>query len=154
MYFDLQVEAGDLEPALRVQAIRLARRFYQIRLKVRFPNTLGAERVEMSEAFGTAKFAFSVFVQSAFHGQGDVPIKQRTRTITVNDVQRFHAATFRPERCICVLAARCGSARKSIEDAFGTIRRRKMRRCVLGSGKSATPQSIGTPNTAPVPRLE
>ena len=129
MYFDLQVEAGDLERAIRVQAIRLARPvFTKSLLKREIPRTLAElERVETSEAFGTAKFAFSVFVQSAFHGQGDVPIKQRTRTITVNDVQRFHAATFRPEQAVlCVLGGfDAAQARKWIEDAFGTIQKAK-----------------------------
>ncbi len=125
MYFDLRVEPGELERALRVQAGRLARPvFTEAVLGREIPRTLAElERVETSEAFGTAKFAFSVFVQSAFHGQGEVPIKQRTRAITINDVRRFHAATFRPDQAVlCVLGGfEPGQARKWIGDAFGII---------------------------------
>ncbi len=129
MYFDLHVEPRELERAIRVQAVRLARpMFTEAVLRREIPRTLAElERVETSEAFGTAKFAFSVFVQSAFQGEGEVLIKQRTGTITVNDVRRFHAATFRPDQAVlCILGGfDAAQARKSIGDAFGTIRKMK-----------------------------
>ena len=125
MYFDLQVEPGELERALRVQAVRLARPVFTEDLLAReIPRTLvELERVESSEAFGAAKFAFSVFVQAALRGMDEVPIKQRTLTLTVKDVQRFHAATFRPDQAVlCVLGGfDAAQAGRWIGDAFGTI---------------------------------
>jgi hypothetical protein len=79
-----------LESALRVQAIRLARpEFTGDLLSREIPRTLQElEYLEKSETYGTGKFAFSAFVQSALHGQVEAPIKARTKDITIEDVRR------------------------------------------------------------------
>ena len=129
MYFDLQVGAGELDTALRVQAIRLSHPVFTPELLAReIPRTLAElDHVEKSEAFGTGKFACSAFVQAALHGRLDVPIKEKTRTITVEDVRRFHAVTFRPDQAVLCIVGNFDAARtrKRIEDSFGMIRKPK-----------------------------
>ncbi len=129
MYFDLQVGPGELDTALRVQAIRLSHPVFTPELLTReIPRTLAElEHVEKSEEFGTGKFATSAFVQAALHGRLDVPIKEKTRTISVEDVQRFHAVTFRPDQAVLCIVGTFDAVRtrKRIEDCFGMIRKPK-----------------------------
>ena len=125
MYFDLQVDPAELDTALRVQAIRLSHPVFTPELLAReIPRTLAElEHVEMSEAFGAGKFACSAFVQAALNGRLDVPIKEKTRTISVEDVQRFHAATFRPDQAVLCIIGKFDvvRTRKRIEDFFGIV---------------------------------
>ncbi len=125
MYFDLQVEPSELGTALRVQAIRLSHPVFNPELLAReVPRTLSElEHVEKSEAFGTGKFACSAFVQAALHGRVDVSIKEKTRTISVEDVQRFHAMTFRPDQAVLCIVGNFDAVRtrKRIDDSFGIV---------------------------------
>jgi zinc protease len=125
MYFDVQVEPGELESALRVQAVRLARpEFTGDLLSREIPRTLAEfEHLEESETYGTGKFAFDAFVQAALHDRDEVPIKARTKDITIEDVRLFHAAHFRPDRAILCLVGDfdAARARKAIEEVFGLI---------------------------------
>jgi predicted Zn-dependent peptidase len=127
MYFDLHVEPGELEPALRVQAARLAGPGFDAAILTReVPRALGEiEFLERSARFGPAKFAFSAFVQAALHGQTEVPLKARTRALTVDDVRRFHAATFRADRAVLVVVGGFdpSAARQAIAAAFSAIPR-------------------------------
>ena len=127
MYFDLQVDPGELDTALRVQAIRLSRPVFTQELLTReIPRTLAElEHLEKSEEFGTGKFATSAFFQASLHGRLDVPIKEKTRTITIEDLRRFHAVTFRPDQAVLCIVGNFDAARtrKRIEDAFGMIRK-------------------------------
>ena len=69
----------------------------------------------------------SAFVQAALHGQVDVPIKEKTRTISVEDVQRFHAVTFRPDQAVLCIVGNFDAVQtcKRIEKFFGMIRKPK-----------------------------
>ncbi len=129
MYFDLQVDHEELDTALRVQAIRLSHPVFTPELLTReIPRTLAElEHLEKSEEFGTGKFACSAFVQAALHGRVDVPIKEKTRTISVKEVQRFHAVTSRPDQAVLCIVGNFDAARtrKRIEDSFGVIRKPK-----------------------------
>jgi zinc protease len=127
MYFDLHVEPDELDTALRVQAARLTRpEFTDAILRREIPRTLAElEYLEKPETYGTGKFAHSAFVQAVLHGRAEVPIKLRTRTITVEDVRRFHARTFRVDRAMLAIIGGFDPARASeaVEDAFGVIPR-------------------------------
>jgi hypothetical protein len=81
------------------------------------------EFLEKSEIGGTGKFAFSVFVQTGLHGQTEVPITSKTRGMTVEDVRRFHASTFRSGRAILGLVSGFdpNRAREVVEKVFGAI---------------------------------
>ena len=129
MYFDLHVDSAELDTALRVQAIRLSHPVFTPELLAReIPRTLAElEHVEKSEEFGTGKFATSAFVQAALHGQVDVPIKEKTRTISVEDVQRFNAVTFRPDQAVLCIVGNFDPVQtcKRIEKFFGMIRKPK-----------------------------
>ena len=95
MYLDLHVAAEELPLALRVQAARLgAVEFSKETLAREIPRTLQEiEFLETSEFGGTGKFALGPFVQAAFHGATDVPMKAKTRAITVDQVTAFHHRT-------------------------------------------------------------
>jgi predicted Zn-dependent peptidase len=125
MYLDLHVEATELDAALRVQAARLIRpAFTDPILRREVPRTLAElEYLEQPETYGTGKFAFSAFVQAVLHGRTEVPLKARTRGITVEDVRLFHARTFRVDRAMLVIVGGFDTApaRKAVEDAFGAI---------------------------------
>ena len=125
MYFDLHVEPDELDTALRVQAARLTRpEFTDPILRREIPRTLAElEYLEKPETYGTGKFAHSAFVQAVLHGRAEVPIKARTRAITVEDVRRFHARTFRVDRAMLAIVGGFdpARARKAVEDAFGAI---------------------------------
>ena len=125
MYFDLHVGSAELAAALRVQAARLIRpEFTDPVLRREVPRTLAElEYLERPETYGTGKFAWSAFVQAALHGRTEVPIRATTRAITVEDVRRFHARTFRADRAMLVIVGGFDPdpARKAVEDAFGAI---------------------------------
>ena len=125
MYFDLQVDPAELEMAVRVQAARLARpEFTEKGLAREVPRALDELAfMEQSKQGGTGKFAYSAFVQAALYGRTDVPIKAASRAITLDDVRRFHAATFRPDQAILVVVGGFdpARARSLIEKAFGPI---------------------------------
>ncbi len=52
-----------------------------------------------------------------------MPIMTRTRSISVEDVRRFHARIFRADRAMLVIAGGLdpARARKAVEDVFGSI---------------------------------
>src|SRR4051794_5347339 len=120
MFFDLNVEPKELQSALRVQAIRMARpQFTEQVLAREVPRTLAElENLEKSESYGTGKFAYSAFVQAVLHGRLKVPIKAKTRAITGEEVRRFHASHFRPDRAMLCLVGEFDVAqgRKAIEE--------------------------------------
>jgi zinc protease len=127
MYFDLHVSPADVEQALRVQAARLAAlEFSRDTLLREIPRTLAEiDFVERSQFPAAFKFALAPFVQAAFHGQTDVPIRARTHKITVEDVQAFHQRTFRPDRAALVVLGEFDSAavRTAIDVHFGTLKK-------------------------------
>ena len=141
MYFDLHVESTELDAAVRVQAARLIRpEFSDPILRREIPRTLAElEYLERPETYGTGKFASSAFVQAVLHGRTEVPIKAKTRAITVEDVRRFHARTFRVDRAMLLIAGAFdpAPARKAIEVAYGAI-----------------PVPATTPDRLPVPRID
>lgn len=124
MYFDLHVPQSELETALKVQATRLSHpEFTDETLAREVPRAVGElEQLETSEKFSTGKFATIAFVQGALHGQANVPIKAKSKEITVEAVRRFHAATFRPDRAVLCVVGDFDAVeiRKMIERAFAT----------------------------------
>jgi zinc protease len=125
MYFDLLITPEELPRALSVQAARLAgAQFADATLKREIPRTLQeVEALERSPTGGTGKFAWCPFVQAALHAQTNVPLKAKTRTITVDKVRAFHGRTFRPDRAILYVIGEFepAAARKVIEAAFTPI---------------------------------
>ena len=127
MYFDLHVRPDDLAAAIRLQASRLgAPTFTREVLDREVPRTLAeAENVDRLDEGYTAKFASMAFVQAAFHGRTDIPLRTRTRALTVDDVRDFWSRSARPDRAVlCVVGAFDPEvARKEIQAAFGAIPR-------------------------------
>ncbi len=125
MYFDLHVRPDDLAAAVRVQASRLkGPTFTREVLDREVPRTLGeVEQVDRLDEGYTSKFASIAFVQAAYHGRTDVPMRTKTRALTVDDVRDFWSRSARPDRSIlCVVGAfDPAKAREEIEAAFGTI---------------------------------
>ena len=125
MYFDLHVASQDVEQALRVQAARLgAVEFSRETLLREIPRTLSeVDFVERSPFPVAGKFALVPFVQAALHGRTEVPIRAQTHKITVDDVQAFHARTFRPDQAMVVMVGEFdpAAARKSIDAHFGPL---------------------------------
>jgi predicted Zn-dependent peptidase len=123
MYFDLHVPADELPLALRVQAGRLKRLPFSRDTLVReVPNTL-AEVATVEKSGYTARFALAPLVQSALHQRDDVPLRQLTKAITVEQVRDFHTRLFRPDRAILTVIGAFDAAqvRKQIEADFGTL---------------------------------
>ncbi|MBI1854018.1 MAG: insulinase family protein [Planctomycetes bacterium] len=130
MYFDLHVSPEDLVTALRVQAMRLSHRGTDAATLAReVPRTLSEIEMLENPAWpgGTAKFAFSAFVQAVLHGRSDSPIKAASRAITPQNVCEFQARAFRPDRAFLSLVGDFdpASARKVVESAFGSIAKPK-----------------------------
>jgi zinc protease len=127
MYFDLHLNADELAMALKVQAGRLdGVDFKRETLARELPRTLQEiEFLESSQHGGTGKFVLAPFVQAAWHGKNDVPIKARTQRITLDEVRAFHARTFRPDRASLLVIGDFdpATARKEIEQRFGNIKR-------------------------------
>lgn len=127
MYFDLHVPAADADLALRVQAARLgAVEFSRETLQREIPRTLAeVDFVERSPVAAAGKFALAPFVQAAFHGRTDLPLRARTPKIAVEDVAAFHRRTFRPDRAALVVIGPFDTAavRKAIDAHFGPIPR-------------------------------
>jgi predicted Zn-dependent peptidase len=125
MYFDLHVQPNELQLALKVQAMRLARPVFTDEILAReIPRALGElEHLERSDSYGTGKFAFIPFLQAANYGKTDALIKAKSREITVEEVRRFHAATFRPDRAILCVVGDFDpiEIHKAIDETFGTI---------------------------------
>jgi zinc protease len=125
MYFDLQVGAEELPLALRVQAARLAGlAFSESTLAREIPRTLQEiEFLEGSMSGGTAKFAYAPFVQAVLHGLKTIPLKAKTREISLQMVRDFQKRTFRPDRAVLVVIGDFDSAatRKAVENVFGAI---------------------------------
>ena len=127
MYFDLHVSPMEIDQALRVQAARLAGvEFSRETLLREIPRTLAEiDFVERSQYPAAGKFALAPFVQAAFHGKTDVPIRAQTHKITVEDVRAFHQRTFRPDRAAIVVVGEFDSAavRKAIDVHFGKLKK-------------------------------
>ena len=127
MYFDLHVPTDELATALRVQAGRLDRpTFTREALDREVPRTLGeVDQVDRSDEGYTSKFAMMAFVQAALRGETDIPIRAKTRGLTVEDVRDFWARSARPDRAIlCVVGAfDPATTAQEIEAAFGTAPR-------------------------------
>jgi predicted Zn-dependent peptidase len=125
MYFDLHVTPEELPLALRVQASRLARAEFTPEVLAReIPRTLSeVEFVEKSEVAGPAKFAWAAFVQAALYGQLEIPLKAKTRAITLENVRDFHKRTFHPDRAILYVVGDFDPAttRTAIEATFDPI---------------------------------
>jgi len=125
MYFDLHVTPEDLPTALRLQAARLsAPTFTRAVLDREVLRALQeAENLERSQEILTSKFAASAFVQAAFFGSNQVPLKQRTKGYSSDDVRGFCVRTFRPERACLVVAGNIEPARvrKEVDAIFGKI---------------------------------
>jgi predicted Zn-dependent peptidase len=125
MYFDLKVVPEDLGTALRLQAIRLsAPSFPRESLAREIPRALAeVENLEKSEMIATGKFANSAFVQAAFYGQTQIPLKEKTRSFSIGDLERFWSTTFHPDQAIVIVAGNFdpAAARKEIDSAFGKI---------------------------------
>jgi predicted Zn-dependent peptidase len=125
MYFDLEVATEELPLALRVQAGRLTNaHFTEEVLKREVPRALSEiDFLERSEQGGTGKFAYCPFVQAAFYGATDSPIKARTRALTLEDIRAFHRRTFRSDWAILVIVGDFNPAeiRQTIETTFGSI---------------------------------
>jgi zinc protease len=125
MYLDLHVAAEELPLALKVQAARLKPvEFSKETLAREIPRTLQEiEFLETSEFGGTGKFAFAPFVQAAYHGSKSVPIKAKTRGLTVDQVTAFHRRTFRPDRAILSVIGDFDpkTTRQIIEDLFSKV---------------------------------
>jgi len=127
MYFDLLVAPSEVPLALRVQAARLVRpEFAAATLRREVPETLAEiDFVERSKVVSPSKFALSVFVQAALHGQAEVPIRAKTRSLTLDDVRRFHAENFRPDRAVLLIVGGFDpdATRQAVNEAFGAIPR-------------------------------
>ncbi len=127
MYFDLHVRSDDLAAAVRVQASRLAGpTFTREVLDREVPRTLSeVEQVDRLDEGYTAKFAALAFVQAAFHEATEIPLRTRTRALTVDDVRGFWSRSARPDRAILSVigAFDPAKAREEIEAAFGSIPR-------------------------------
>ncbi len=125
MYFDLHVAREELDLALRVQAARLASPLFDSgTLEREVPRALSElEFVEKAERGGTSKFAWSAFAQAALHGRARVPLREATRSLTVEDVRVFHARLFRPDRAVLSVVGGFdpSAARKAIDAVFGPI---------------------------------
>jgi predicted Zn-dependent peptidase len=125
MYFDLEVGVEELPLALRVQAARLAGlAFSEATLAREIPRTLQEiEFLEGPNSGGTAKFAYAPFVQAVLHGQKTIPIKAKTREISLQMVRDFQKRTFRPDRAVLVVIGDFDSpaTRKAVENVFGAI---------------------------------
>lgn len=125
MYFDLNVAPDEVDLALRIQAARLAPlEFSRETLAREIPRTLEeVDFVERSKFPAAGKFAFAPFVQAALHGKTDLPIRARTRKISVEDVQAFHRRTFRTDRATLVVVGDFDSVavRKTIDAGFGKL---------------------------------
>src|SRR5262249_36494905 len=99
--------------------------FSQRTLEREIPRTLAEiEALEKPQVGGTGKFALAPFVQAAFHAKTQLPIKERTRAITIAEVSAFHARTFRPDRAALVVAGDFDpvAIRKTIDDLFANIK--------------------------------
>jgi predicted Zn-dependent peptidase len=125
MYLDLHVASEELPLALKVQAARLQPVDFSREMLAReIPRTLQEiEFLETSDFGGTGKFAFAPFVQAVYHRATDVPIKAKTRGITVEQVASFHRRTFRTDRAILSVIGDFDpkEARRSIESTFGKL---------------------------------
>jgi predicted Zn-dependent peptidase len=125
MYFDLEVDSTELEPALRVQAERLVRAQFTPEVLAReIPRTLAElDFMEHNEQSSTAKMALTAFSQAVFHGKNDVAIRAVTRAFTVDDVRAFYQRTFRADRALLCVAGdfETAEARRAIEKTFGAI---------------------------------
>lgn len=127
MYFDLHVPPADADLALRVQAARLgAVAFSRATLQREIPRTLSeVDFVERSPVAAAGKFALAPFVQAAFHGRTDVPLRASTPKIAVEDVAAFHRRNFRPDRAALVVTGPFDTAavRQAIDAHFDPIPR-------------------------------
>jgi predicted Zn-dependent peptidase len=125
MYLDLHLAAEELPLALKVQAARFgAMEFSKETLAREIPRTLQEiEFLETSEFGGTGKFALAPFVQAAWHGATDVPLKAKTRGITADQVAAFHRRTFRTDRAILSVVGDFDpkQTRTLIEETFGKL---------------------------------
>lgn len=125
LYLDLHVKTVELTTALLAQASRLDRpTLTREALDREVPRTLGeVDQVDRSDEGYTSKFATIAFVQAALRGETDIPLRAKTRGLTVDDVRDFWTRSARPDRAIlCVAGAfEPEAARKEIEAAFGTL---------------------------------
>lgn len=125
LYFDLHVKPDDLATALRLQASRLdGPTLTREALDREVPRTLGeVEQVDRSDEGYTSKFATMALVQAALRGEADLPLRTKTRGLTVDDVRDFWSRSARPDRSILCVAGAFDpeEGRKEIEATFGTI---------------------------------
>lgn len=123
MFFDLHVPVDEVPAAVRVQAARLAAaEFTSETFGREIPRTL-AEIDFTEKAKATGKFALAPFVQVAFHGNTDAPIRERTKKLTPKDAAAFHEQTFSPDRAMLLVVGAFDekAVRKEVEDRFGVI---------------------------------
>ena len=129
MYFDLQVDPGELDTALRVQAIRLSHPvFTQNYSLVKSPERLQSLNTWRSlRNSGQGNSPARRSSKRYYMDDTMSPSKRRHGSISVEDVLRFHAMTFRPDQAILCIVGNFDAARtrKRIEDTFGIIRKPK-----------------------------
>jgi predicted Zn-dependent peptidase len=126
MFLDLHVATDEVSAAVRVQAARLsAAEFTSETLGREVPRAL-AEIDYTEKAKVTGKFALAPFVQAAFHGRTDEPIRERTKKLTLKDATAFHDQTFSPDRAMLLVVGSFDekAVRKEIEDQFGGLKKR------------------------------
>ena len=70
-----------------------------------------------------AAFALAPFLQAAFHGATNVPIKALSKQIGIEDVQTFHDRHFRPDRAALIVVGDFdpSAARKEIDSRLAAI---------------------------------
>jgi predicted Zn-dependent peptidase len=140
MFFDLHVPSEEVLAAVRVQAARLgAVEFTSETLGREVPRTL--REIDFTEqAKATGKFALCPFVQAAFHGSTDVPVREVTTKLVLKDATAFHQETFSPDRAMLLVvgAFDAKSVRKEVEDRFGGIKHQpEAKRPALKAGAHA-----------------
>jgi hypothetical protein len=132
MYFDLYCTRDELPTALAIQASRLGTTNYSpATLEREIPRALAEVDHLSRQLGGMGKFALIPFVQSAFYGEVDVPLRRWTEQIGVQQVRDFHDRCFRVASATMVVVGDFDvrQARQEIERRFGT----------LAPNKSATP---------------
>jgi serine/threonine protein kinase/predicted Zn-dependent peptidase len=124
MYFDLDCARDELPDALAIQAARLGKMNYTAAsLEREIANASGQVEFLSKQPNALGKFALVPFVQGAFHGQTEVPLRRLTKQIVIDDMRGFHDRWFRVDSAILVVIGDFDVARtrKMIEDRFGSL---------------------------------